>query len=468
MIATLSLARKADDVKNARVLIGGFAGLVGFLLPQAFPPEGLDASGARMLGIFLLAIALWISEAVPLVATAVLIILLEVLMVSSGAILTVPDDALAPTAFYGALSDPVIILFLGGFTIALAAEKFGLDWNLAALALRPLGGHPRRSLLVLMAMTAVLSMFVSNTATAATMFAVLTPVLATAPPGKTRTGLALSIPIAANVGGLATPVGSPPNAIAVAALSNEGFIVTFAQWMVFGLPLMIVLLLFAWLLLAALFIDPDAHIVFDVQPKFDASGKAVAFYVIGAVTVAGWLTEALHGIPASTVGFFAVVALLVVGSITPGELGKLPWAVLWLVAGGIALGTGLAATGIDAWIVGLVEWDALSPTALISVLAVLAVGLSTVISNSATANLLVPIGIALAISVDANPIVVAVTIALACSLAMAMPISTPPNAVAYATGEVTTRNMAVTGVIIAAVGIPLLVLIVPMVAGRIV
>ncbi len=452
-------------MRNARVLIGIVAGIIGFLLPQFFPPEGLDASGARMLGIFLLAIALWITEAVPLVATAVLIILLEVLMVSSGAIFSVPDDALKPTAFYGALSDPVIILFLGGFMIALAAEKFGLDWNLAALALRPLGGHPRRSLLVLMAMTALLSMFVSNTATAATMFAVLTPVLATAPPGKTRTGLALSIPIAANVGGLATPVGSPPNAIAVAALSQEVTTVTFAEWMVFGLPLMVILLLFSWLLLSKMFIDPDAHIVFDVEPKFDTSGKAKWFYLIGAVTVVGWLTEALHGIPASTVGFFAVVALLVVGSITPNELGKLPWAVLWLVAGGIALGTGMAATGIDAWIVGLVDWDVLSPTALIAVMALLAVGLSTVISNSATANLLVPIGIALAISVNADPIAVSVTIALACSLAMAMPISTPPNAVAYATGEVTTRNMAITGLIIAAVGIPAVVLIVPAIAS---
>jgi sodium-dependent dicarboxylate transporter 2/3/5 len=314
-----------------------------------------------------------------------------------------------------------------------------------------------------MAMTALLSMFVSNTATAATMFAVLTPVLATAPPGRTRTGLALSIPIAANVGGLATPVGSPPNAIAVAALSNDGYPVTFAQWMVFGLPLMIILLLFSWLLLSKMFIDPAANITFDVQPRFDTTGKAIAFYVIAALTVLGWLTEALHGIPASTVGFFAVVALLAVGSITPNELGKLPWAVLWLVAGGIALGTGLAATGIDAWIVALVDWSVLSPTALIAVIAVLAVGLSTVISNSATANLLVPIGIALAVSVDTDPIVVAVAIALACSLAMAMPISTPPNAVAYATGQVSTRNMALTGVIIGAVGIPLIVWLIPMV-----
>lgn len=452
-------------MKNARVIIGGGAAIIGFLLPQFFPPDGLDASGARMLGIFLLAIALWISEAVPLVATAVLIILLEVLLVSTGAIFEVPETALPPSAYFGALADPVIILFLGGFTIALAAEKYGLDWNLAAIALRPLGGHPRRSLFVLMAMTALLSMFVSNTATAATMFAVLTPVLAKAPSSRTRTGLALSVPVAANVGGLATPVGSPPNAIAVAALAHEGLEVTFVEWMVFGLPLMIVLLVFSWLLITKMFINPDDHIAFDIQPKFDTSGKAWAFYAIGALTVIGWLTEALHGIPASTVGFFAVVALLIVGSITPDELGKLPWSVLWLVGGGIALGTGLAATGIDAWIVGLVDWGVLSPTALIAVLALLAVGLSTVISNSATANLLVPIGIALALSVNADPIAVAVTIALSCSLAMAMPISTPPNAVAYATGEVTTRNMAITGLIVAAVGIPAVVLVVPWIAA---
>jgi sodium-dependent dicarboxylate transporter 2/3/5 len=434
---------------------------VAFAVPLLFPPQGLSTAGARMLAIFALAIVLWVSEAVPLAATAVLIILLQVLLISNQALGGAPPDALPASAFYATLADPVIILLLGGFMLAMAAQRYGVDRALAAWALGPVGGHPRRSLLVLMVLTAALSMFVSNTATAATMFAVLLPVLRTAPTGRTRAGLALAVPVAANIGGLATPVGSPPNAIAVAALAREGYEVTFLQWMAFGVPLAVVLLLLSWLLLARLFVSDDEHLAFDLNPGFDRSRRAVAFYVIAAITVLGWLTESLHGLPSATVGFFAVVALLLTTALSTNDLGALPWAVLWLVSGGIALGLGMGATGVDEWLVGRVDWGSLSELALLVGLAVVAVGLSTVMSNSATANLLVPIGIALAAAVSADPVVVACVIAVACALAMALPISNPANALAYATGEVPTRSMAVVGACVAVVGIPLLVLVVP-------
>lgn len=446
---------------RSRRLLGLGLALLAFAAPFVLTIDGLDAGGRRMLAIFLMAIVLWITEAIPLPATAMLIILLEVLLVSTGSPGGVVAGALAPADYFSALADPVIMLFLGGFMIALAAEKFGLDRNLAAMALGRLGGNPRLSLWVLMAMTAVLSMFVSNTATAATMFAVLVPVLRQAPPGRVRAGLALSIPVAANIGGLATPVGSPPNAIAVAALARAGYDVTFLQWMAFGLPLMLVLLVFAWGLLSWLFVPQDAVIRFDIRSSFNRSPRALYFYVVAGLTVLGWLTESLHGMSASTVGFFAVVALLAGSAITSDELGKLPWGVLWLVSGGIALGLGLGAAGVDEWIVSLVDWSTLPALLLLAGLALVAVGLSTVISNSATANLLIPIGITLAVAVGSDPIVVGIAIALACSLAMALPISTPPNAVAYATGEVPTRSMAVTGALIAAVGIPAVLMLVP-------
>ena len=135
---------------------------------------------------------------------------------------------------------------------------------------------------------------------------------------------------------------------------------------------------------------------------------------------------------------------------------------LWLVAGGIALGLGMGAAGVDEWLIGLVDWSRMSQVVLLFGMAIVAVGLSTVISNSATANLLIPIGITLAAAVSTDPVVMAAVIALSCSLAMALPISTPPNAVAYATGEVSTRNMATTGLLIAAAGIPMVVLLLPL------
>ena len=168
-----------------------------------------------MLSIFLLAIVFWITEAVPLTATAVLVILLEVLLVAQGALgnPTAADPALAEAAlpastYFAALANPVIILFLGGFMIADGAEKYGLDKNIAAVMLKPFSGSARSTVLGLMLITGILSAFMSNTATTATMFAVVIPILTSIKNAKARSGVALAIPLAANVGGIATPVGT--------------------------------------------------------------------------------------------------------------------------------------------------------------------------------------------------------------------------------------------------------------------
>jgi sodium-dependent dicarboxylate transporter 2/3/5 len=144
-----------------------------------------------------------------------------------------------------------------------------------------------------------------------------------------------------------------------------------------------------------------------------------------------------------------------------GDLRRLNWHVLWLVGGGIALGSGVGTTGLDEWFVGLFDWSSFSTLLLTAILAVLAITLSTVISNSATANLLVPIGVSLALSgaADLDPVLAGVVIALACSLAMALPVSTPPNAVAYASGYIETRDLATVGLAVGAVGIILLLFV---------
>jgi sodium-dependent dicarboxylate transporter 2/3/5 len=158
-------------------------GLVAFFLPLLIDIPGLEPAGERMLAIFLLAIVLWVTEAIPLVATAVLVILLEVLMISDQALVALPGEVLRASDYFATLADPVIVLFLGGFMIADGAAKFDLDRNLAAVMLRPFAGNARRSVLGLMLITATLSMFVSNTATTATMFAVVIPILAVLPAG---------------------------------------------------------------------------------------------------------------------------------------------------------------------------------------------------------------------------------------------------------------------------------------------
>jgi solute carrier family 13 (sodium-dependent dicarboxylate transporter), member 2/3/5 len=440
---------------------GLLAGAAAFAGPLVLGVPGLAADGERMLAIFLLAIVLWITEAIPLVATAVLVILLQVLLLSEQAVVDAGEEALPAADYFATLADPVIMLFLGGFLIAQGAAKFDLDRNLAAVLLRPFAASARRTVLGLMAITALLSMFVSNTATTATMFAVVVPVLAALPPGTARTGVALAIPVAANVGGIGTPVGSPPNAIALGALSARGEGVSFVGWMALAMPLLVVVLLVAWWVLTRRFVPADASLELDLDSRFDTSPAAVVFYLVAGGTVLLWLTEPFHGIASTTVGFLPVVALLATQVMTGDDLRAIQWPVLWLVAGGIALGVGIGATGMDAWLLDLIAWGRLPELLLIVLLVVTALAFSTVISSSAAANLLIPLALGIAGGITVDATLVGIVVAIGCSLAMALPISTPPNAIAYATGEVPTRALASTGLIVGAVGAGLLALAMP-------
>src|SRR6056297_795474 len=367
---------------------GLVVGTLAFLTVLLADLPGLEPAAQRMLAIFLLAIVLWITEAIPIVATAVLVILLEVLLLSDQALIPLAEAPLSARGIFATLADPVIILFLGGFLIADGAARFGLDRNLAAVLLRPfVAGGARRAVLGLMLITAVLSMFVSNTATTATMFAVVLPVLAVLPAGKVRTGLALSIPFAANIGGMGTPVGTPPNAIALGQLSAQGVSVSFLDWMLLAVPLVAVVLLGAWWLLTRRFIPRGTTLEIVLDPRFDRSPAALIFTSVAALTVLLWLTEPLHGLSSSTVGFIPVVLLLATGVLGPKDIQGLQWHVLWLVAGGIALGAGVGASGLDAWLLDLVAWDRLPGLVLVSLLVLVGLVLSSVISHSAAANL---------------------------------------------------------------------------------
>jgi sodium-dependent dicarboxylate transporter 2/3/5 len=447
--------------------IGLVLGAIVFALPYLVEFEGLSEPGHRIFSVFLLAIVLWVTEAIPLHATAALIILLEILLISDKALLTIPDGFEAPaySTFFATLAHPVLMLFLGGFFLADGAAKFRLDRNMARVLLRPFGDSPTRIMLGLMLITAVFSMFMSNTATTATLMAVVLPVIATlAPEDRLRTGLALSIPIAANIGGIGTPVGTPPNAIAVGQLADAGISISFVQWMVMAIPIMAVVLVFAWYVLTRLFPAQEKRLTLTIEATFDTSRPAKIFYGVFALTVLLWMTEPLHGISSAIIGFMPVVILLATRVFSSRDLQTIQWHVLWLVAGGIALGVGVNASGLDAWLVGLVRWESIGKALLILALAAVALLLSTFISNSATANLLVPIGLSLALSdaVAAGPALVAFFIAIGASLAMALPVSTPPNAIAFSTGAVNTRDLAVAGAVIGAVGLVLFVFVAPL------
>lgn len=440
-----------------------------YLLPFFVELPGLSEAGHRLLSIFLLAVVLWVSEAIPLFATSAVVILLLVLTLSSAAeplAWGLPEGfatAEAPdyTVYFYCLADKVLILFLGGFFLAMGAAKFGLDRNLASLMLRPFGDRPSRVLLGLMLITGILSMWMSNTATCATIMAVVLPLIHRLPPGdRFRSALALGVPFAANLGGMATPVGSPPNAIALAALQSAAEC-SFPQWMAFALPLSLVLLGMAWLVLVLLFRTETRSIDLSLKPKWQTGTPAWIYYLTAALTIVLWMTETLHGINSYVVGLFPIAVLLATRVVTTQEFRSMEWDVLWLVAGGIALGQAVAATGFDHWIVGLVDWTSVPVFALGGVLALAALFLSNFISNSAATNLLAPMAVAVASSAESGAVAAVAAVALGSSLAMALPISTPPNAIAYASGAIKTRDMAVAGTIIAVIGWGILVVLLP-------
>ncbi|MDJ0767370.1 MAG: DASS family sodium-coupled anion symporter [Ilumatobacter sp.] len=426
----------------------------------------LTGESSRMLAVFGAAVILWITEAIPLAATSIGVILAEILLISDEAVVGLSDgyDAPAYQSFFATLAHPVLMLFLGGFVLADAAAKYRLDRNLAGVLLRPFGRSPRALVGGLMAITATLSMFMSNTATTAAMMAVVLPVAAGLDAADPlRVSLVLSVPVAANVGGLGTPVGSPPNAIALGRLSDEGIDVNFLEWMLLGVPVAIVALASAWAILVRRYPAGIDQVELSIGGAFDRSRDAMLLYVVFGATVLGWITEPFHGIPSSIVGFTPVVLLLATKVVGVDDLRHISWHVLWLVGGGIALGNGVTATGLDDWLVGLFDWSSLSTLLLLAALAALSIVMSTLISNSATANLVVPIGVGLATSaaIDLDPLLAGVVIAMSCSLAMALPVSTPPNAVAYATGNVATRDLAIVGLLVGAIGLVLVVLVAP-------
>jgi solute carrier family 13 (sodium-dependent dicarboxylate transporter), member 2/3/5 len=352
------------------------------------------------------------------------------------------------SVFFGTLASPIIILFLGGFMLAAGAVKYNLDKNLTNALLKPFGQRPMFIVLGLMLVTAVLSAFMSNTATTAMMMTVAIPIaLQVSKEDKFRIMLALSIPIAANIGGMATPIGTPPNAIVISALNQQGLGIEFGTWMLIMVPLVVLLLLTAWGSMRLLFPPSLKSFKLELQSSFNKSTKAIMLYVIFAATVVLWITEANHGIPSSMVAFLPIAGLTITSVLQKEDIRALPWEVLWLVAGGISLGISMENTGLAVWLVSNISWDLLPQLMLLLVFGLVAWMLSNFLSNTVTATLLIPLAISMATSGIAgegfNLVISALVIGAACNFAMLLPISTPPNAIAMSTGFTVIKRLAI-------------------------
>jgi len=432
-----------------------------FAPASMFHIDGLTVVQQRTIAIFCYAALMWMFEIIPAWATSVSTIVFLLLAVSNKGLVNEDMGKLVNfKELMAAFADPIIMLFLGGFVLAIAASKVGLDVYLARVLLKPFGTKPSHVLLGFLVLISVMSMFMSNTATAAMMLAFLAPVLKTLPQdGGGRVSLAMAIPIAANIGGLGTPIGTPPNAIAIGQLASTGVEIGFGAWMVRMVPVVIVMILFAWWLLQHLYPFKADNIEINITGESHRDWKFWTVTVTFLGTILLWMTGELTHLNSNVVALIPFAVFALVGIFTRDDFAKIDWHVLWMVAGGFALGTALNKTGLAAALVEAIPFESWSAVAVLIIAGLLGWLLSNFIANSSAANLLVPIlavvGAAMGENLAAFGGVTTLLICVAASTSFAMlfPISTPPNAIACSTGLIRTNEMMKVGLIIGLLGI---------------
>ncbi|MBQ8069809.1 MAG: SLC13/DASS family transporter [Bacteroidales bacterium] len=436
-----------------------------------FGIEALTVVQQRVIALFVFAALMWMFEIIPNWTTSLLVIVISLLTVSNKGITFFCDPKYGELVSYkeimASFADPVVMLFMGGFVLAIMAEKYGLDVTMGRFLLGFFGTKPKMVLLGFLLVIAVFSMFMSNTATAAMMLAFLAPVLAVLPSDdKGRIGLALAIPVAANLGGIGTPIGTPPNATAVRFLAEAGYDVTFAEWMLRMIPYVLIMILVAWAILLLFFPFKSEKVVLEIpESRKEKSWKSTVVWVTFIGTILLWATESLTGINSNVVALIPLGVLTCTGIFTKEDIKEINWSVLWLVAGGFALGTCLQGTGLAKVLIQAIPFGSMPVLLVFLIAGLVCYFLSNFISNSATAALLIPILIVIAEGM-ADPsaannasflamggtYAMIIFVAVCASIAMLFPISTPPNAIASSTGLVDTKDMAKVGIIIGVIG----------------
>ncbi|MHC4943683.1 MAG: SLC13 family permease [Planctomycetota bacterium] len=445
-----------------------FAGILAALLPiflailftgQDLFETWLDLDRAQSIALAILIITatLWITEFIPLFATSFVVVLLQVCWllpaINAGA---GKDEQVKEAVFLAPFSSNIILLFLGGFVLSAVLHKYGLDQRMARRILKRTGKKPSRILIGIIAVSALLSMWMSNTATAAMMLAIVLPIIARIPHANPFSkALALAIPFACNLGGLGTPIGTPPNAIAMRYLAEEGIHVTFLEWMGCTWPFLILFLVILWFLLLKLY--PPGDLVIEMELEETESLGWKHYFLIGVfgVTCLGWLTSGLHGLSTGMVSLIPIIICFGGRFLDTRDFRNLSWDILFMLGGGLSLGVGLITSGLSDAIVARIPTDVGTAFVLFVVLATI---MTTFMSNTATANLLIPI----AVSLQGEVSMLVITIAAMCSTAMALPVSTPPNAIAFGSGILKARDMMLAGLIITVLAITSVLLLSPL------
>jgi len=451
----------------------------GQIFTIEYQPLVNSKAAVMILGIVAI---LWFTEGISLVATSLMIPVLIVLTD-----IRPPSEALAP--FF----DPAVALIFGGFLIGRALTKYELDKRLALLILSRTKGSGGSLILTVMGVTAFLSMWISNTASAAIMIpialAVISRIRDTDIRGKYGKALVLGVAYAATLGGVASLVGSPPNPLAASYINSFlGIEFTFMSWIPFGLPVVLIMLPITWQWIVFRFKIPKEIEEMDDLKELSRKeylrlgpmpNEQKLVVVIFVSVVLLWFTERLpdfvatvigwsgHGISSSIVALIGGVSLMILRLLDEKDVSShISWSSLLILGSGIALGGAMIDTGLSAFIAlqmgGLSAFPSVVVVVIIGVIAVL---VTMVASNTGAAVILIPVAIPLAVGLGIDPMLVTMTIAIGVSMDFALPTGTPPSTIAYSTGMVEMREMVTTGLVVDLIAILVLTIVVVWIWG---
>lgn len=466
---------------NTPQLIGLFLGPLLFILTMLFVnPEGLTPEAKAILASTIWIATWWITEAIPIPATSLLPIVLFPL---TGGL-----DVGATTSAYG---NDTIFLFMGGFMIALTMEKWNLHKRIALTIISMIGTNTERIILGFMVATGFLSMWISNTATAMMMVPIGLAIIYQVSEALKHDdsidtsrenfsfgkALMLGIAYSASLGGIATLIGTPPNTLLAGAVNEiYGIEITFAEWMLFGVPLAWIFIFVAWFYLIKIAFPlrlkelPGGSAVIKEQKRElgNASYEEKIVFSIFLLAAFAWITrsfllvEFLPGLNDAMVGLIAALILFAIPSknrqgdhlLDWSTAVKLPWGILLLFGGGLAIAAGFTQSGLSEWVGGqLIGLQGVNVLIIVLVVAAFVLFLTEITSNTATASMMFPIMASLAVALGIHPYALMVTAAVTASCAFMLPVATPPNAVVFGSGYLKIIDMARAGFILNVFGI---------------
>ena len=414
------------------------ATLIYFVLPASMPNEA-----KKMLAGLVCVSGLWIFEVFPLYVTSLCVVLAAPFLAFDLGALGQRPELL--NTFFSPLSNPVIILFLGGFIMARALSAHKVDQFIASSVISTITPRPAVLLATVMTITAGLSMWLSNTATTVMMLAVVGPILyQIKSQNPFRKALALSVPFAASIGGMGTPVGTPPNAIAMGLLAQSGIHISFFQWMKGGVPLVFGISIVTFFILMRLFSSTEVQFSFEFKQseRLSVRGKVALGIISGGVAL--WLSTPFHHLSESWVALLCGATLLVTGIVSLKEIRELEWHIILLMWGGLALGQGMEVSGMSTWVASQTIFQS-SPSVLIATFSGISTAISTVMNDTATANLVLPIAVGIRSS---HSYLLAFVTAVSSSIALSLPISCAPNALLFSLNIVRGREFFKAGIMV--------------------